>query len=69
VTAAFRDDPELAAGAGERRQLTVMFCDLVGPTALSAHLDPEDLSPLIRSDQACRHNNRALRRLCCPLRR
>jgi class 3 adenylate cyclase len=53
VTAAFRDDPELAAGAGERRQLTVMFCDLVGSTALSAHLDPEDLSPLIRSDQAC----------------
>jgi class 3 adenylate cyclase len=29
--------------AAERRQLTVMFCDLVGSTALSAHLDPEDL--------------------------
>src|SRR5262249_54871620 len=28
--------------AGERRQLTVMFCDLVGPTALSAQLDPEE---------------------------
>jgi class 3 adenylate cyclase len=27
----------------ERRQLTVMFCDLVGPTPLSAGLDPEDL--------------------------
>src|SRR5215472_9061532 len=27
----------------ERRQLTVMFCDLVGSTALSAKLDPEDL--------------------------
>jgi class 3 adenylate cyclase len=27
----------------ERRQLTVMFCDLVGSTALSAQLDPEDL--------------------------
>src|ERR1700680_2726625 len=27
----------------ERRQLTVMFCDLVGSTALSAGLDPEDL--------------------------
>src|SRR5215472_5322999 len=26
----------------ERRQLTVMFCDLVGSTALSARLDPED---------------------------
>src|SRR5947209_9957828 len=28
--------------AAERRQLTVMFCDLVGSTALSAALDPED---------------------------
>src|SRR5215813_11204145 len=28
--------------SGERRQLTVMFCDLVGSTALSAQLDPED---------------------------
>jgi hypothetical protein len=26
----------------ERRQLTVMFCDLVGSTAISARLDPED---------------------------
>ena len=30
----------------ERRQLTVMFCDLVGSTALSARLDPEDLREL-----------------------
>src|SRR6516164_4884639 len=28
--------------SAERRQLTVMFCDLVGSTALSASLDPED---------------------------
>jgi class 3 adenylate cyclase len=34
------------AGA-ERRQLTVMFCDLVGSTALSARLDPEDLREVI----------------------
>jgi class 3 adenylate cyclase/predicted ATPase len=53
VTATFRDTPEPAAGTGERRQLTVMFCDLVGSTALSARLDPEDLSGLIRSYQAC----------------
>ena len=33
----------------ERRQLTVMFCDLVGSTALAASLDPEDLQALIRS--------------------
>src|SRR6516162_7055333 len=32
-----------AGSAPERRQLTVMFCDLVGSTPLSARLDPEDL--------------------------
>ncbi len=31
----------------ERRQLTVMFCDLLGSTALSARLDPEDLREVI----------------------
>ncbi len=35
----------------ERRQLTVMFCDLVGSTALSARLDPEDLRELISAYQ------------------
>jgi class 3 adenylate cyclase/predicted ATPase len=35
----------------ERRQLTVMFCDLVGSTALSARLDPEDLREVIASYQ------------------
>jgi class 3 adenylate cyclase/predicted ATPase len=38
--------PAQAADA-ERRQLTVMFCDLVGSTALSERLDPEDLKSLI----------------------
>jgi len=33
--------------AAERRQLTVMFCDLVGWTALSTRLDPEDLREII----------------------
>ncbi len=38
----------------ERRQLTVMFCDLVGSTALSTRLDPEDMRKVIRSYQdAC----------------
>ena len=37
----------------ERRQLTVMFCDLVGSTALSARLDPEDLQELLRAYQQC----------------
>jgi len=31
----------------ERRQLTVLFCDLVGSTPLSARLDPEDLRDVI----------------------
>ena len=34
-------------GSAERRQLTVMFCDLVGSTALSARLDPEDMREII----------------------
>src|SRR5689334_2149679 len=37
----------------ERRPLSVMFCDLIGSTALSARLDPEDLREVIRSYQAC----------------
>jgi class 3 adenylate cyclase/predicted ATPase len=36
-----------AQANAERRQLTVMFCDLVGSTALSARLDPEDLREII----------------------
>jgi hypothetical protein len=42
--------PALRAPApvdAERRQLTVMFCDLVGSTALSTRHDPEDLRELI----------------------
>jgi class 3 adenylate cyclase/tetratricopeptide (TPR) repeat protein len=35
----------------ERRQLAVMFCDLVGSTALSAQLDPEDLREVVRAYQ------------------
>jgi hypothetical protein len=39
---------------GERRQLTVIFCDLVGSTPLSEQLDPEELRELIRAYQhAC----------------
>src|SRR5215475_2451182 len=35
------------AADGERRQLTVMFCDLVGATALSTQLDPEELRAVV----------------------
>jgi class 3 adenylate cyclase/predicted ATPase len=37
----------------ERRQLTVMFCDLVGSTALSARLDPEDMREVIGVYHRC----------------
>jgi predicted ATPase/class 3 adenylate cyclase len=42
---------EARAPDAERRQLTVMFCDLVGSTELSARLDPEDLREVVRSYQ------------------
>lgn len=59
--------PDLAAGEppakpgetwvpadAERRQITVMFCDLVGSTALSEQLDPEDMRDLLRAyREAC----------------
>jgi class 3 adenylate cyclase/tetratricopeptide (TPR) repeat protein len=38
---------QLLAAAAERRHLTVMICDLVGSTALSARLDPEDMGAVI----------------------
>ena len=45
--------PRTAADASERRQLTVMFVDLVGSTALSAKLDPEDLRSVIGAYHRC----------------
>src|SRR5436190_1716386 len=40
-----------SAYTAERRQLTIMFCDLVGSTALSARMDPEDLQEIISAYQ------------------
>ncbi len=46
--------PEPAASEAERRQVTVLFSDLVGSTALANSIDPEDMSGLIRRYQdAC----------------
>ena len=46
--------PAAPIDRAERRQLTVMFCDLAGSTALSARLDPEDTREVIRAyQQAC----------------
>ena len=46
-------DQTAPASAAERRQLTVMFCDLVGSTPLSARLDPEDLRGIIGGYHRC----------------
>ena len=40
-------------GEAERRQLTVLFCDLVGSTALSTRLDPEDLREVLGAYHKC----------------
>ena len=42
-----------AKDTAERRQVTVMFCDLVGSTALSARMDPEDLREVIAVYHKC----------------
>jgi class 3 adenylate cyclase/predicted ATPase len=42
-----------AEAAAERRHVTVMFSDLVGSTALSARMDPEDLREVISAYQQC----------------
>jgi class 3 adenylate cyclase len=49
TTARSHDVPPLAEA--ERRQLTVMFCDLVGSTELAARLDPEDYRDVIGAHQ------------------
>lgn len=43
--------PNCGARNGERRQLTILFCDLVGSTSLSERLDPEDLLEIIGTYQ------------------
>src|SRR5262252_2048549 len=52
VAAAPRTTPRVADTA-ERRQVTVMFSDIVGWTALSSRMDPEDLRDLISAYQKC----------------
>jgi class 3 adenylate cyclase len=42
-----------ASDAAERRQVTVMFADMVGSTALSGRMDPEDLREVISAYQRC----------------
>ena len=47
-------EPSASRGDAERRQLTILFCDLVGSTELSTRLDPEDMRDVLRAYQdAC----------------
>jgi class 3 adenylate cyclase len=46
---ASRSTLHVSQAEGERRQLTVMFCDLVGSTALSEQLDPEEYREVVRA--------------------
>jgi class 3 adenylate cyclase/predicted ATPase len=48
-----RSLPETAAPGAERRQLTILFCDLVGSTELSTKLDPEDFRDVIGAYHRC----------------
>jgi class 3 adenylate cyclase/predicted ATPase len=45
------EEPRPVVAEAERRQLTVLFCDLVGSTALSAQLDPEEYREVVRMYQ------------------
>jgi class 3 adenylate cyclase/predicted ATPase len=45
--------PPAAGSEAERRQLTVMFCDLVGSTPLSTRFDPEDLREIVGAYHRC----------------
>jgi class 3 adenylate cyclase len=45
--------PAAPMSSAERRQLTVLFCDLVGSTALASRLDPEDLREIIGVYHRC----------------
>jgi class 3 adenylate cyclase/predicted ATPase len=45
--------PSRPVSAGERRHLTVLFCDLVGSTSLARSLDPEDLNEITRRYYDC----------------
>jgi hypothetical protein len=54
ATTARRTAPTTStASSAERRQLTIMFCDMVGSSALSTRLDPEEQGDVIAAFHAC----------------
>src|SRR5262249_18857669 len=48
-----QDGPTPSTSSAERRQLTVIFCDLVGSTAMASRLDPGDLREVIGAYHKC----------------
>jgi class 3 adenylate cyclase/predicted ATPase len=52
MPSSFAEAPSRIAG-GERRHLTVLFCDIVGSTSLARSLDPEDLNEITRRYYDC----------------
>jgi class 3 adenylate cyclase len=52
-TATLQPHPTEEVSQAERRQLTILFCDLVGSTALSVRFDPEDLREMVRAYHTC----------------
>jgi len=66
TTAAAAPPAPRTADTAERRQVTVMFSDLVGSTALAARMDPEDLRELISAFcwGVSSYNNPAARSIC-----
>ena len=46
------DGYHTSISAAERRQITVLFCDIVGSTPLASGLDPEDLREILTTYQA-----------------
>ncbi len=52
ASASSTDSPGTDSPGAERRQLTVMFVDLVGSTALAEQLDPEDMGEVVRAYQS-----------------
>src|SRR5918995_5480162 len=53
MTSAAARAPPIRRVDPERRQLTILFCDLVASSELSARLDPEDLREVVHAYQAC----------------
>lgn len=47
------EDSRAATGEAERRQMTIVFCDMVGSSSLASRLDPEDMFLVMASYQRC----------------